>query len=45
MDIATLVTVLSQLTLATMAYRLANQLKFRVDNHEGRIVKLEETPA
>lgn len=43
MDIATLVTVLSQLGLAAAAYKLANALKTRVEDHEVRIVKLEKT--
>ncbi len=41
MDIATLVTVLTQLGMAGAAWRLANALKLRVDDHETRIKKLE----
>jgi hypothetical protein len=42
MDVATLVTVLTQLTLAASAYRLANAIKLKVENHEVRIVILEK---
>lgn len=45
MDMATLATVLTQLGLAAAAWRLANQLKLRVDNHETRIVVLEKRAA
>lgn len=45
MDIAQLVTILSQLSLAAAAYRLATQLKSRVDDHEKRIGVLEKAPA
>ncbi len=41
MDIAALITVLTQLSLAGAAYKLANALKGRVDDHEVRIVRLE----
>lgn len=41
MDIAALVTVLTQLSLAGAAWRLANALKARVDDHEARIGVLE----
>ena len=41
MDIAALVTVLAQLTLAASAWRLANALKLKVEDHERRIVVLE----
>lgn len=41
MDVAGLVTVLAQLSLAGAAWRLANALKARVDNHETRIGVLE----
>jgi len=41
MDIATLVTVLTQLGMAAAAWRLANQLRFRVEDHEKRIGVLE----
>lgn len=40
-DIGTLISVLVQLGLAASAYRLANALKIRVDDHETRIIKLE----
>lgn len=36
-----LVTILTQLTLATSAFKLANALKLQVANHEARIVRLE----
>lgn len=41
MDVATLVTVLTQLSLATAAWRLANQLKIKVGDHETRLGVLE----
>lgn len=41
MDIAQLVTVLSQLGLAAAAWRLANALKVKVNDHEIRIGALE----
>lgn len=41
MDVATLVTVLTQLGLAASAWRLANALKTKVDDHEKRIGVLE----
>lgn len=41
MDVAQLVTVLSQLGLAAAAWRLANALKIRVADHEVRIDALE----
>jgi hypothetical protein len=41
MDIATLVTVLTQLGMAAAAWRLANALKVKVDDHEERIGVLE----
>lgn len=41
MDAATLVTVLTQLGLAAAAWRLANALKVKVDDHETRIGVLE----
>ncbi len=41
MDIAALVTVLCQLGMAAGAWRLANALKVRVDNHEQRLVVIE----
>lgn len=45
MDIATLVTVLTQLGMATAAWRLATALRVRVENHEVRIVDLERKVA
>jgi hypothetical protein len=45
MDVAQLVTVLTQLGLATAAWRLASALKVRVDNHETRLVVLEKAAA
>lgn len=41
MDIATLVAVLSQLTLAAAAWRLANKLAGRVEDLDKRVVVLE----
>jgi hypothetical protein len=41
MDIASLVTVLTQLGMAAAAWRLANALKVKVDDHEKRIGVLE----
>ncbi len=41
MDLAALITVLTQLGLAGAAWRLATALKGRVDNHEARITRLE----
>jgi hypothetical protein len=41
MDIAGLATLIGQLGFAVAAWRLATQLKGRVDNHEVRLVKLE----
>jgi hypothetical protein len=41
MDLAALITVLTQLGLAAAAWRLANTLKGRVEDHEVRITKLE----
>lgn len=41
MDFAGLMTVLTQLGVAAAAWRLANALKVRVDDHEQRIVVLE----
>ncbi len=43
MDIAALVTVLCQLGMAAGAWRLANALKGRVDDHETRIIRLEHS--
>jgi len=40
-DVVGLVTVLTQLGVAAAAWRLANALKLRVDDHETRIKKLE----
>lgn len=45
MDLATLATVLTQLGLAASAWRLANALKGRVDDHETRLVILEKQDA
>lgn len=39
--VSTWVTIVSQLGLAAGAFRLAHQLKGRVDNHEHRIIRLE----
>lgn len=41
MDIAGLATLIGQLGFAYAAWKLANALKIRVDNHEVRLVKLE----
>ena len=43
MDVAALVTMLTQLSLAAAAWRLASALKVRVDDHEVRIGVLEHT--
>ncbi len=45
MDASALFTALVQIGLGAAAWRLANALKFRVDDHEKRIVKLEKAPA
>ncbi len=41
MDLAAIATLLVQLGLAASAWKLANALKLRVDDHEVRLVKLE----
>ena len=41
MDLAALVTVITQLGFAVAAWKLANALKLRVDDHEVRIGVLE----
>jgi hypothetical protein len=41
MDVAALITAITQLGMAAAAWRLANALKGRVDDHETRIGKLE----
>lgn len=45
MDLASLVTALTQLGMAAAAWKLANALKIRVDDHEKRIVVLEKKAA
>ncbi len=39
--IITLAAAIGQLGVAVAAFKLANALKARVDNHEGRIYRLE----
>lgn len=41
MDLAGLVTVVTQLGFAYSAWRLASQLKLRVEEHDHRLVVLE----
>jgi hypothetical protein len=41
MTLAELITVLAQVGLGAAAWRLANQLRVRVDDHESRIKVLE----
>lgn len=41
MDIAGLATLAGQLGFAIAAWKLANALKLRVDNHESRITVIE----
>ncbi len=42
-DIMALVSLVVEIGLGLAAYRLATALKGRVDDHETRIVKLEES--
>lgn len=41
MDITALITVLTNIGLGAAAWRLANALRVRVDNHESRLGVLE----
>ncbi len=45
MDIAALITAITQLGMAAAAWKLANALKLRVDDHEKRITVLETVKA
>jgi hypothetical protein len=44
-DFAAFATLVTQLGVAVAAWKLANALKLRVEDHERRIVRLEAIPS